>query len=226
MERTNNAVIVLLAPVPNASIAGAATAEAQRLAESLPAGVSVRVAHVLDEPYPLGGEWTAAIELHGEVPLLTAALNGLGGRIGDGLDAAHSAVVVGADRVVFDRAVPDGVTPVKMYYALFGYQPFDRQEFSRKWWERHAPLVRKSPYQLTYHQLHADPAATAAATVAAGLGLADVAGVAHEEFPEIGALAAAAVDPELADERDDLALFADRQQSRGMLSSSRLLKPA
>jgi hypothetical protein len=223
MDESNDTVIVLLAPTEGASLVEVVDAAAGSLASSLPAGSSVRVAHLLDEPYPLGGEWTAVIELHGDVAALTGALAGLSGRLAS-VDADRSAVVVGIDRIVFDRPIPDGVTPVKMYYALFGYEgDFDRAKFSRMWREGHAPLVEQSPYQLTYHQLHADPAATATASTAAGFGITNVAGVAHEEFPEVGALAAAAVDPDLADERTDLAVFADRDRSRGMLSRTQLL---
>lgn len=224
MDDTNDTVIVLLAPRPGASLVEVVDAEGAALASSLPAGSSVRVAHLLAEPYPLGGEWTAVLELHGDVAVITAALHGLAGRLGAVLDAARSAVVVGHDRFVFERAVPDGATPVKMYYALFGYDDdFDRAEFSRLWWEGHARLVEESPYQLSYRQLHADPVQTSSASAAAGFGIGNVAGVAHEEFPAVASLAAAAIDPDLATERDDLALFADRDRSRGMLSHAEVL---
>jgi hypothetical protein len=218
MDESNDTVIVLLAPAEGASLVQPVNLEAEGLASSLPSGSDVRVAHLLDDPYPLRGEWTSVLELHGDVAAITASLKGLADRLGTAVDLERSAVVVGADRTVFERPIPDGVTPVKMYYALFRNDGLDAAEFSRLWWEGHAPLVERSPYQLTYHQLPADPEATAAASLAAGVGIVDVAGVAHEEFPDKAALAAAAVDPDLADERDDVALFANPDRSRGMLS--------
>ncbi|HEY4334062.1 MAG TPA: EthD domain-containing protein [Ilumatobacteraceae bacterium] len=222
----NDTVIVLLAPADGALLTAPVDSAAAELATSLPAGSRVRVAHLLDDPYPLGGEWTGVIELHGDAAAIAKALDGLADRLGSSIDAERSAVVVGRDRVIFERAIPDGVRPVKMYYALFAYdnRPFDRAEFSRQWTEGHAPLVEHSPYQLTYYQLHADPEATAAASAAAGFGIGNIAGVAHEEFPAKDALAAAAVDPDLADERGDLAIFADRDRSRGMLSHTTVLR--
>jgi hypothetical protein len=223
MNESNDTVIVLLAPAEGASLVEVVNKEAASLRSSLAAGSTVLVAHLLDDPYPLGGEWTAVIELHGDVSAITALLDGLADRVGVALDAERSAAVVGCDRVIFERPIPDGVTPVKMYYALFGYDRFDPAEFARLWWEGHAPLVERSSYQLTYHQLPADPEATAAASAAAGVGIGDIAGVAHEEFPDKAALEAAAIDPELADERDDVALFASRERSRGMLSRVEVL---
>jgi hypothetical protein len=223
MSTGTDTVIVLLAPADGASLVQAVDVEARRLISDLSSGSTLRVAHLLEDPYPLGGEWTAVLELHGDAEAIAESLEGLAGRLGRTVDALKSAVVVGHDRRVFERPIPDGVTPVKMYYALFGYDGFDRTEFSRLWWEGHAPLVERSQYQLTYRQLHAEPEATASATARAGFGTGDVAGVAHEEFPDAGALAAAAVDPDLADERGDLGLFADAERSRGMLSRAEVL---
>jgi hypothetical protein len=215
--------IVVLAPREGASLAAAVDAEAEKLAAGLPQGSSLHVAHLIDDPFDLGSEWTAVLEFHGDVKWFVAELAGLADRLGPTVDAARSAAVLGTDHIIFERPLDPSVPPVKMYYALFGYDGYDPEEFARMWRDGHAPLVHSSPYQVTYHQLHGDSESTAAACAAAGLGITDIAGVAHEEFANKEALAAAAIDPELAQERDDVGLFADRERSRGLLTHTRLI---
>src|SRR5207245_9820849 len=118
----------------------------------------------------LGAIWTSGMELHGPLDGLTAALTGLAGRLGSAVDPAASALSVGTDRVIFERPIPDGARPVKLYYALFRPSGMAKEKFSSLWHDEHAEYVRESRYQLTYHQLHGDDDATARATDAAGCG--------------------------------------------------------
>lgn len=211
------AVLALLAPGPGWSLEAVAE-EGDRLASL--AGPTTRslLAVTIDGEPDLGGEWAAVIDLRGPVGPAAAALAGLGARLGPVIDAGRSGLLVGTARPIFDRTPEPSGTLVQLYYALFRQAGGEQDAFSDHWYTIHAPAVVESPYPRIYHQIHGDPEATAAAAATAGLGVGDIAGVAHETFLSPERLAEGMADTDLDDERADVALFSDPARNRGIVT--------
>jgi hypothetical protein len=214
---TPDAAIVMLT-VRSDDVAGE---EAVRLTHELGAAVSVDVADLLSDAPAMGASWSAAIEIHGAVEGIANAVRGMADRLGSAIDAAESSIVVGNDRLIFERPMAPGVDPVKIYYALFPKSNVSRSQFEHHWYEIHAKVVDRDPYPLMYRQLHGDDIATPAANEAAGFGVTDIAGIAHESFVDRDDFAAALIDPSLDGDRADLGLFSDVARNRAILAKVR-----
>ncbi|MCU1458760.1 MAG: hypothetical protein JWL73_2852 [Actinomycetia bacterium] len=217
---TADTAIILLAP-GGAGLGAATVDEASRLRDALGAEVAVTTAEILDDAPDMGAVWVDVIEIHGALDGLEAAVAGMADRLGGRVDAAGSAVVVGGDRIIFEKDLSTDLEPVKLFYALFRDPAHEAERFSKLWYEGHVEYVKESPYVIHYHQLHADSVTTARVSALAGFGITDVAGVAHELFSNRDHFVTALEDEDLDDERADVGEFTDMARNRGILTRIR-----
>jgi hypothetical protein len=111
-------------------------------------------------------------------------------------------------------AILPGQDSIRLVFALRRLKRLSATEFYDYWLNHHADYGRRLIPPYTYHQLHADPAATRRGAAAAGLLESDYDGLVEVHFPDLAAFAAQLSRPEvaegaLADERN----FIDHERS-------------
>jgi hypothetical protein len=137
----------------------------------------------------LGG-LDAVVELavpssHGASRVVTG-FAGIGDRLKATVDADASMAVVGTDFVIVD-----GDAPIQLFYFMRRNPSLTLQGFTETWRDQHTKVARFTPGLAGYRQLHADAALSADAARSAGVGRADVDGVAQEWFDTIDAFLSA-----------------------------------
>jgi hypothetical protein len=230
---------VLLALQPGASVAELAAVlaeEAAHVLERAPEGCrQASLVRLEDDPLRQsahgsetgeGPSFDAALELGGDgvdPAGLAGALAGLGSRLEKWISPERSAAVVGTAHTI----VP-GSRPLRLLFALRRLPALSPSAFHDYWLHEHAELGRRVSGGQGYHQLHGDPAATASAVRAAGLGLGDFDGVAEIHFPDLGFLLGLMQRPESAEEAlEDERRFIDHSRSAiGLYDVVRTPSPA
>lgn len=135
---------------------------------------------------------------------------GIVAALGEGFDRGASTVLA------FTRhAVLPGRDAVRLYFGLRRLERLSLSEFHDYWLNRHADYGRRLIPPYTYHQLHADPEATARLATDTGLAASDLDGVVEVHFPDVEALVrqlsrADVAEGALADERN----FIDHARSQ------------
>lgn len=130
--------------------------------------------------------------------------------LGDDIDRTRSGVLA------FTRhAVLPGADGIRLYFGLRRLERLSLEEFQDYWLNHHADYGRRLIPPYTYHQLHADPQATATLARETGLAASTLDGVVEVHFPDVEALVrqlsrADVAEGALADERN----FIDHARSR------------
>jgi len=188
-------LVTAAAMAPTAELEEALRVGAER---ALPSGGASRVLFPLPEPEDSGSDFSrilrdglsngvklggfdAVVELNapepGALPDLVGSLSEIRASAGALIDPARTAAVAGTDVVIVD-----GTGPVHLVYGMRRKAGTSHEDFSRYWEQQHTTVARFTPGLAGYRQLHADPALSKAAAVAAGVDLFDVDGVALEWF--------------------------------------------
>jgi hypothetical protein len=162
--------------------------EGQRIRGKLPKGTTHRRAfHLADDPTQ---QTAHASEMKMSPPAFDAifevaavdatwdqlirALDGLGDRLGGLLNLAESAVIAGTEHVI----IP-GEQSLMIIFALRRLDALSSEEFHEYWLRKHSQVALDVPNLKGYKQFHADPAATARAAEALGVGINDFEGTAE-----------------------------------------------
>lgn len=197
-------------------------AEAARLARSL-AGGGVRfgvLRRIADDPfaqqYRLPRAFEAVLELAADSGAPPAPFGelvaGLGERLDDVLHTDLSGALVGTLR----RVVGAGEGPVRFLYLMRHRIGSTHARFAEHWGGPHAEFGRRTPGILGYEQLHVDPKTSREATLAAGLGVWRVDGVAELHMRTLGEFFDAAVGSEVGNAAiEDEKSFVDGANSVG-----------
>lgn len=113
------------------------------------------------------------------------------------------------------HAVLPGADAIRLFFGLRRLPALTRAAFHDYWLNRHAAIGRRLIPPYTYHQLHADEAATAAASTATGLAPSSYDGVVEVHFPDIAALIGQLSRSEVTQEAlEDEKNFIDHARSR------------
>ena len=107
------------------------------------------------------------------------SIDGLVQRLGDTVDPARSAAVLG-----IDHPISAGSGPVQLFVCLRRVQG-SHEEFCDWWLHQLVEHTTKTPGKSGYRQLHGDPRLSARAAEAAGVMIDDFDGVALEFYPDL-----------------------------------------
>jgi hypothetical protein len=113
----------------------------------------------------------------GTLPELATPVTGLAARLGSRFDAERSAVVAGTP---YEFVAGDG--EFQLYYCMRCLPGVSHDQFSEYWRVQHSEIGRVTPGLAGYQQLHTDPDVSRTLATAAGVGVADIDGVALEWF--------------------------------------------
>jgi hypothetical protein len=114
---------------------------------------------------------------------IVSVLDGLGDRLGPGVDSSRSATVMGTDHVLID-----GGGAVQLFYCLRRVPEMSRAAFNDYWLHQLTKHTSKTPRKTGYRQVHADPAFTTAAARSIGVMIDDFDGVALEWYQDFDGL--------------------------------------
>ncbi|MFA7585415.1 MAG: EthD domain-containing protein [Novosphingobium sp.] len=114
------------------------------------------------------------------------------------LPASATAEIVAATDGMFNReasallafrrhAVLPGSDAIRLYFGLRRLPHLSLEGFHDYWLNKHADIGRKLIPPYTYHQLHADPAATAHWAETVGIPASTLDGVVEVHFPDVDA---------------------------------------
>lgn len=201
LSAINTKVNLLLASrsgAPDAELAAALRAEAERIAATLPAGFGARAGIGLspEEVRPaleaLGEDGRSdfgapgyqgllwVVGPGGTMDELTAAVRGVAGHLGQLIDAERSAAVAGTEEIFLP-----GDGPMAGFYAV-RRRPGDSYERFHDFWRlEHTKLSMYIP-GFRYRQLHAVGYASRAAAESAGVGVFDIDGNIEYFMDDIG----------------------------------------
>lgn len=98
-------------------------------------------------------------------------------------DPARSTVVAG-----IRHAVLPGRDAIRLFFGLRRLPALSRAAFHDYWLNRHAQIGRRLIPPYSYHQVHADAAATGRTAAATGLAQSTYDGIVEVHFPDIAAL--------------------------------------
>jgi EthD domain len=131
-----------------------------------------------------------AIPSSGDRQSLVDAIAGFGDRHADVFDLPASIAVIGTDFVILD-----GVASIQLFYFMRRNPSITLAEFTDTWRDQHTKIAQFTPGLSGYRQLHVDDALSESAAVSAGVGLANVDGVALEWFDGVEAFISATSAP-------------------------------
>jgi hypothetical protein len=181
--------------------------EGQRIRGKLPkGGRHLRAFHLADDPTQ---QIAHALEMKKSPPAFDAifeaaaadmtwdqliqAVDGLGDRLGGLLNLAKSAVIAGTEHVI----IP-GEQPLMIIFALRRLDALSSEEFHDYWLRKHSQVALNVPNLKGYKQFHADPAATARAAEALGVGINDFEGTAEGSYESLDDFLKIMSSPEVA----------------------------
>lgn len=124
--------------------------------------------------------------------------------LAESTDAAGLLGASDASRARTLAAVRHSVLPgrdaIRLFFGLRRLPVLDRAAFHDYWLNRHAEIGRRLIPPYSYHQLHADTAATDAAALATSLPPIDLDGIVEVHFPDIDAFVRQLSRKEVAEE--------------------------
>jgi hypothetical protein len=118
--------------------------------------------------------------------VVLGAIDGLTARLAPAVDPERSAVAFGVD-----YPIKEGEGALQIFVCLRRMTGFSHDQFCDYWLNDLVKHTKQTPGKTAYRQLHADPALTARAAIAAGVSIDDVDGVALEFYPGLEGLYAA-----------------------------------
>lgn len=137
----------------------------------------------------------AILTLRADVPTLRAALPEIARVLEPAVDGARSSLVA-ARR----HAILPGRDAIRLFFGLRRLETLTLEAFHDYWLNRHADFGRRLIPPYTYHQLHADPDATAALAAEVGAPASTLDGVVEVHFPDLAAFVAQLSRPEVAED--------------------------
>jgi hypothetical protein len=125
-------------------------------------------------------------------------------RLAPGTGTAGLLAASDASRALTFAAVRHSVLPgsnrIRLFFGLRRLPALDRAAFHDYWLNRHAEIGRRRIPPYSYHQLHADAAATQAAAHATDIAPIDLDGVVEVHFPDVDAFVRQLSRKEVAEE--------------------------
>jgi hypothetical protein len=197
--------------------------EGQRIRGKLPKGARhLRSFHLADDPTQ---QIAHASEMKKSPPAFDAifevaaagttwdqlirSVEGIGDRLGGLINLSKSAVIAGTEHVI----IP-GEQPLMIIFALRRLDALSSMEFHDYWLHKHSKVALEVPNLKGYKQFHADPAATAKAAEALGVGINDFEGTAEGSFESLDDFLNIMSSPEVAQRAlEDEKKFIDHSRS-------------
>jgi hypothetical protein len=140
---------------------------------------------------------------------LIRAVDGIGDRLGGLINLSKSAVIAGTEHVI----IP-GEQALMIIFALRRLDALSSMEFHDYWLHKHSQVALEVPNLKGYKQFHADPAATARAAEALGVGIKDFEGTAEGSFESLDDFLKIMSSPEVAQRAlEDEKKFIDHSRS-------------
>jgi hypothetical protein len=161
------------------------------LAALLPKDALPALAHVAEAGDALPD---AIVTLRWEQHAL-GSLSGMIATLARLIDRERSSVLV-----VQRHAILPGGDAIRLFFGLRRLERLTLAQFHDYWLNRHAELGRRLIPPYTYHQLHADPTATAALARSLDLQASTFDGVVEVHFPDLDAFVKQLSRPEVAEE--------------------------
>ena len=196
-------LVVFLRPSAAAdSLAGGLSEASRRLSERFPqalartavdAGLLDQTDHAAETAAGPGFRAVLHSRFPGEASVPTGVGLVIDESFGPELDRAASAAVVGTEHVI----VP-GDHPLLLAMSLRRLSSLSSPDFLEHWSTVHAELGRRVPGSQGYRQLRPDPAASQRVSAEAGVGVADLDGVALAYFTDEAAMFGILGNPDVA----------------------------
>ena len=166
----------------------------------MPADALTALAHVVESGGDSGAD--AIVTVSAPCETLMRAIGAIGSNFREVANLSDSTVTAG-DR----HSILPGRNRIRLFFGLRRLERLSRAEFLDYWLNVHAQLGRRLIPPHSYHQIHARAGLTGEAALLTGVSPSPLDGIVEVHFPDINALIAQLMRPEvaaeaLADERN------------------------